>query len=151
MSEPKDVLPKDDVSEDELDQIIQDMSQEAEVEPEAVAAVTPPAVPSTPTAAAEATAEAPAAPVETKAEVVPIKKIAAVKTEAPAAAPGSPATNSEQRLALEMTGVINLKLSFSQGERSIELICSEETLICRMADGAEFRIPTGVAKKRKAA
>jgi len=31
------------------------------------------------------------------------------------------------------------------------VLCSEEALICRMADGTEFRIPTNIGKARKAA
>lgn len=111
---------KEDVSDDELDQIIQDMSQEDEPEAEAPKPV---------------------------ADVVPMKK-APTKLESVSS---DPVPSAEQRLALEMTGVINLKLSFTQAERSIEVICTEETLICRTADGAEFRIPTGIQKARKAA
>jgi hypothetical protein len=58
---------------------------------------------------------------------------------------------ADQSLTMELTGVINLKLCFASGERSIEVLCTEEALLCRMADGTEFRIPTGIAKKRNAA
>ena len=111
MADNKDA--KEEISEDELDQIIQDMSKEEEE------------------------AEVPAA--KPALEVVQnIKKTAA-------------AGNSQQALTLEMNGVINLKLNFKNGERSIEVVCSEEALVCTMADGTEFRIPTGNAKVRKAA
>lgn len=58
---------------------------------------------------------------------------------------------ADQSLTMELTGVINLKLCFASGERSIEVLCTEEALLCRMADGTEFRIPTGINKKRNAA
>jgi hypothetical protein len=101
----------EEVSEDELDQIIADMSKEEE-------------------------APAPA----------PVKILKTAKT-----APSAPKGNSEQSLSMQLTGVINLKLNFASGDRSIELTCTEEALLCRMADGTEFRIPTGVEKKRNAA
>jgi len=100
----------EEVSEDELDQIIADMSKEEET---------------------------PAAP--------PVTMLKTAKT------PSAPKGKPEQSLSMELTGVINLKLSFASGDRSIELTCSEDALICRMADGTEFRIPTGVEKKRNAA
>jgi hypothetical protein len=61
------------------------------------------------------------------------------------------AADAEQSLKLELKGSINLKLVFSSGERSIEVFCAEEALICRMADGTEFKIPTGIHKKSRAA
>lgn len=114
-----DEMKAEDGADEELDQIIQDMSKEDEE-------VTPAAAPAS-------KAKAP---------------LAVVSKEASAA----PAASTEQSLRLELTGVINLKLSFSSGGRSIELTCTEEALLCRMADGTEFRLPTGtVASKRKAA
>jgi|GEM_PF-6663901 len=101
---------KADISEDELDQIIQDMSKEEEPETSA-------------------------------------KPVVSAVQNAKKNSTGS----SEQALTLEMNGVINLKLCFKNGDRSIEVICSEDALICRMADGTEFRIPTGNSKARKAA
>ena len=59
--------------------------------------------------------------------------------------------DAEQSLRLELKGSINLKLCFASGERRIEVFCGEEALICRMADGTEFKIPTGIRKKTKAA
>ncbi|HEY8279953.1 MAG TPA: hypothetical protein VIH99_10030 [Bdellovibrionota bacterium] len=105
MADKKDA--KEDMSEDELDQIIQDMSKDE--------------------------GEASAKPA---LEAVQGKKKSA---------------SSQQALTLEMNGVINLKLCFKDGDRVIEVVCSEEALVCRMADGTEFRIPTGIAKVRKAA
>jgi hypothetical protein len=102
---------KADISEDELDQIIQDMSKEEE---ELVGAAKP--------------------------------VVAAVQPKKT-----SSNASSQQALTLEMNGVINLKLCFKNGDRSIEVICSEDALVCRMADGTEFRIPTGDSKVRKAA
>jgi hypothetical protein len=115
MSEKKDA--KEEISEDELDQIIQDMSKD---EPEEAAS--------------------PQASVPTM-ELVQSKK--------KAASPVS--SSSQQALTLEMNGVVNLKLCFKNGERSIEVHCTEEHLLCKMADGTEFKIPTGNAKVRKAA
>lgn len=100
---------KEEISEDELDQIIQDMSKDDLVE------------------------TAPKAPV---LDLVQGKK----QAEA-----------SPQALTLEMSGVVNLKLCFRSGERGIEVLCSEDALVCRLADGTEFRIPTGNGKARKAA
>lgn len=100
----------DDMSEDELDQIIADMSKEEEE-----AAPTP-----------------------------PVSLVKGNKAQAKPPADG-------QSLTMELTGVVNLKLCFASGERSIEVTCTEEALLCRMADGTEFRIPTGIAKKRNAA
>lgn len=59
--------------------------------------------------------------------------------------------DADQSLKLELKGSINLKLCFSSGDRSIEVFCAEEALICRMADGTEFKIPTGIHKKSRAA
>lgn len=105
---------KEDISEDELDQIIQDMSKE----------------------------ESPEASGQPALTLVQGKK-GQPKAEVPAA--------SAQSLTLEMNGVVNLKLCFKNGDRNIEVICSEESLVCRMADGTEFKIPTGHGKARKAA
>lgn len=106
---------KEDISEDELDQIIQDMSKEEEDE-------------------------------ETEAPVSVAPSLEAVQ------AMRKPAeSNAQQSISLEMSGVINLKLNFKNGERNLEVICTDDALICRMADGTEFRIPTGNAKARKAA
>ncbi len=110
MADNKDT--KEEISEDELDQIIQDMTKDEE--------------------AVEAPVKAPVL------EVVQSKK----KTVE---------ASASQALTLEMNGVVNLKLCFKNGDRSIEVICSEEALVCKMADGTEFRIPTGNAKARKAA
>ena len=61
-------------------------------------------------------------------------------------------TASEQSLTLELKGVIDLKLCFASGDRSIEVLCTEDALLCRMADGTEFKIPTGMKNaKRNAA
>ena len=106
--------PADEMSDDDLDQIIQEISKEEE----------------------EPAAEKPVAKTPTLGVLPGGKKAAA---------------RSDQALHLELTGVINLKLCFSSGERSIEVLCTEEALICRMADGTEFRIPTGIEKKRQAA
>jgi len=58
----------------------------------------------------------------------------------------------KQTLSLELSGSINLKLYFSSGERSIEVSCGEDAMICRLADGSEFRIPFGtVANNKKSA
>jgi hypothetical protein len=100
----------DDVSEDELDQIIQDMASEEE----------------------------PVAP-----QPIPLQKATTPKTKVKKAA--------DQSLTMELTGVVNLKLCFASGDRSIEVICTEDALLCKMADGTEFRIPTGIAKKNVAA
>ncbi|MGE3260364.1 MAG: hypothetical protein AB7K68_01160 [Bacteriovoracia bacterium] len=100
---------EEEMSDDDLDQIIQGISKEEEL--------------------------------KSKAAVAP-----ALNT--PKKAPG---LRVDQALNLELTGVINLKLCFSNGERSIEILCNEDALVCRMADGTEFRIPTGMEKKRHAA
>ncbi len=113
MSEIKDT--KEEISEDELDQIIQDMSKD------------------------EDEAEPSESPKQPALEMVQSKK------------KSGPMPSSQQALTLEMNGVVNLKLCFKNGERSIEVHCTEEFLLCRMADGTEFRIPTGVSKARKAA
>ncbi|MGZ3653220.1 MAG: hypothetical protein ACXVB9_05635 [Bdellovibrionota bacterium] len=110
MADQKDA--KEDISEDELDQIIQDMSKD----------------------------ESSGEDVKPVLEVVQSKKKAA-----------TPVSSSAQALTLEMNGVVNLKLHFKNGDRSIEVLCSEDYLTCRMADGTEFKIPTGNSKVRKAA
>ena len=118
------------MSDDELDQIIQDMAKADEE-----------AIPDLPVAA------------------IPEPKVFAAPAPAPvvAAAPSNgmapvaefPKARAKQGLTMEMQGVVNLKVCFTSGDRAIEIICSEDILICRMADGTEFRIPTGfsVAKK----
>lgn len=68
-----------------------------------------------------------------------------------AKSPKATKKDAEQSLTMELSGVVNLKLCFASGDRSIEVHCTEEALICRMADGTEFRIPTGITKKRNAA
>ncbi len=118
---------KDDISEDELDQIIQDMSKDGSGE--SVAKPAPEVMQSNADPAEEAVAS----------NVTHLR------------APSAPETTADQSLTLEMNGVINLKLNFKNGDRNIEVICGEEALICRMADGTEFRIPTGYSKARKAA
>lgn len=118
----------EDMGDDELDQIIQDMSKEDEAQAPVEAAV-----------AAGSSASSPTPSLS----VVPSESPRTAKAET-TAAPG-------QSLALELTGVVNLKLRFASGDRSIELTCTEEALVCRMADGTEFRLPTGVSAKRKAA
>jgi len=107
MADPKDV--KEDISEDELDQIIQDMSKD-----------------------------------ESSEDVKPVLEVVQSKKKTPVSA-------SNQALTLEMNGVVNLKLHFKNGDRSIEVLCSEDYLTCRMADGTEFKIPTGNGKVRKVA
>lgn len=59
--------------------------------------------------------------------------------------------DAEQSLTMELSGVVNLKLCFASGDRSIEVHCTEEALVCRMADGTEFRIPTGIHNKKRSA
>jgi hypothetical protein len=49
---------------------------------------------------------------------------------------------SSQSLTLELTGTLNLKLGFVTGGKSVELVCTDEALICRFGDGTEIRIPT---------
>lgn len=108
---------KEEMSEDELDQIIQDMSKDEEAGETEAAASAPKAAPA-------------------------LELVQGAKKKG-----GS----SSQALTLEMNGVVNLKLCFKNGERSIEVHCTEEHLLCRMADGTEFKIPTGVHKARKSA
>ncbi|RZA07687.1 MAG: hypothetical protein EOP11_06985 [Proteobacteria bacterium] len=120
------------MSDDELDQIIQDMSKEDEQATAEVEADAP-------------VMEAPFEPVE--APVEPVRSLRAAKPLDP-----KPAA-SDQSLTMELQGVVNLKVNFSSGGRSVELVCSEEALVCRMADGTEFRIPLNLAAgaKRNAA
>lgn len=106
---------KEEISEDELDQIIQDMSDEEEAE----------------------TAAKP-----TVLEVVQSKKAEAASTAT---------TTGGQALTLELNGSINLKLCFKNGDRSINVVCGDDALVCTMADGTEFRIPIHANKVRKAA
>lgn len=105
----------EEISEDELDQIIQDMSAAEQSE------------------AASSTLE------EEVEEAASYKR-------------GSRESSEDRSVSLELTGVVNLRLSFRDGERTIDLSCSEDELVCRTADGAEFRIPTaGHGRARKAA
>lgn len=101
-------VTEDEISDAELDQIIEDISKDDQV---------------------------------AKAATAP--QLSVAKT------PSKPKTKDEQALTLELTGVINLKLCFSSGERSIEVFCTEEALLCRMADGTEFRIPTGIPSRKR--
>lgn len=59
---------------------------------------------------------------------------------APAAA-SRVARPSSQSMTLEVQGNLHLKLVFQQGDKTIELRLDENILICKMADGTEFRIP----------
>ncbi len=115
MSEKKAKEEVEDVSESELDQLMEDLASED-------------------------------APAEAKAPAV-----AEVRQLPTATTPSDFAADAEQSLKLELKGSINLKLCFNSGERSIEVFCAEEALICRMADGTEFKIPTGIHKKNRAA
>lgn len=94
---------------------------------------------------AEESASDTAATAETAAPAATVQPIASQKpaTVTPIRANTGKNSGGDQALKLEFTGPINLKLQFNSGSRSIELICSDETLVCRMADGTEFRIPTG--------
>lgn len=60
-------------------------------------------------------------------------------------------TEEKQSLTLELTGSINLKLRFASGERSIEIECLDDMMVCRMADGTEFRVPVGQSSSKKTA
>jgi hypothetical protein len=102
---------KDDISEDELDQIIQDMSKD-DVEPEK-----------------------------------PVLEVVQSRKQAVASPVNTASSTSDQALTLEMNGVINLKLRFQNGDRHIEVFCTNEFLTCTMADGTEFKIPTGATSK----
>ena len=75
----------------------------------------------------------------------------ATSVEKPAPVPTkSSSENLEQCLTLELKGSIQLTLCFVSGDRRIEVICGEDALVCRMADGTEFKIPTGFSPKRAA-
>lgn len=116
--EKEEAVAQEDVSESELDQLMEDLASE------------------------DATAS-----VETEEEpVAEVRQLPAASRERE-----SLVAEAEQSLKLELKGSINLKLCFSSGERSIEVFCAEEALICRMADGTEFKIPTGIHKKSRAA
>lgn len=113
MADEKHVTDEE-ISDDEIDQIIEDISKE------------------------DTTAKPVAAPLS----LVQGEKMSS----------SSKPKDNDQALTMELTGVVNLKLCFSSGDRSIELLCTEEALLCRMADGTEFRIPTGIrTSKRNAA
>lgn len=51
------------------------------------------------------------------------------------------ARTASQSMTLEVQGNLHLKLVFQQGDKSIELRLDENILVCKMADGTEFRIP----------
>ena len=57
--------------------------------------------------------------------------------------PTSPrvARTAPQSMTLEVQGNLHLKLVFQQGDKFIELRLDENILVCKMADGTEFRIP----------
>jgi hypothetical protein len=112
---------KEEISEDELDQIIQDMSKDE--------------------------SRAPAELTKATLDFAHSKK----KVTSSAVTPSQQTQPSQQSLSMEMNGVINLKLSFKNGGRSIEVHCTEEHLLFKMADGTEFKIPTGNAVVRKIA
>ena len=86
---------KEEISEDELDQIIQDMAKDdGQEKSEPVAA----------------------APVKPALELVQSMKKAV-------------SSAASQQMTLELNGVVNLKLCFKNGERSIEVVCTEEHLL----------------------
>ena len=114
MSEKKAKEEVEDVSESELDQLMEDLASED------------------------------TQPAAKEAAVAEVRQL-------PTATHSDFAADAEQSLKLELKGSINLKLCFNSGERSIEVFCAEEALICRMADGTEFKIPTGIHKKNRAA
>ena len=123
MVDEKNQVSEEQLSEDDLDKIMKEIvAEESANEISAAEESAPVAAAPQPTAA----------PANKSASVTPIRAVSPKSS-------GS----SEQALKLEFTGPINLKLQFSSGSRSIELICGDDTLICRMADGTEFRIPTG--------
>jgi hypothetical protein len=132
MVDEKNQVSEEQLSEDDLDKIMKEIVAEESAtdvgmveEPVVVAAAPQPA------------------PISKPANVTPIRTNTVKNV-----ATGSP----DQALKLEFTGPINLKLSFTSGSRTIELVCSDETLVCRMADGTEFKIPTGgISSVRKSA
>jgi hypothetical protein len=124
----KDGKKVDDLSEAELDQIIQDMAKEDQ---DSATEAAPKTAPSSPALA-------------------PV-----VSLPSSASGPSKAMKTNGQKLSLELTGSIQLKLQFSSGEKSLELECGEDHLLCRLADGSEFKIPfhssAGSASKRKTA
>lgn len=70
-------------------------------------------------------------------------------TPAPTTTP-TPVSDEAQMLSMELTGALNLKLCFTGNGRKIEVHCTQDFLICRMADGTEFKIPTGIASRKVA-
>ncbi|MCO5144237.1 MAG: hypothetical protein M9962_14200 [Oligoflexia bacterium] len=77
---------------------------------------------------------------DTEQQSAPLKLVKGTKEE-------SISEHSDQVLSMQLTGPINLRLSFSNGDRAIEIECSEDGLLCRMADGTEFKIPTTAVRK----
>lgn len=77
---------------------------------------------------------------DTKQQSAPLKLVKTPKDETVSA-------HGDQVLSMQLTGPINLRLSFSNGDRAIELECTENGLLCRMADGTEFKIPTSAVRK----
>lgn len=115
MVDEKNQISEDAVSEDDLDKIMKDIVTEEEE-------------------AAEAAPEAVVTPISAAPQVTPIRSVEPKRTSS---------GGGEQALKLEFSGPINLKLQFTTGNRTIELNCTDEALVCRMADGTEFRMPTG--------
>lgn len=73
----------------------------------------------------------------------PVANIRSVKKTRSSVASAAPAT---QALTMELTGSLNLKLNFATGNRTVELVCTDDALICRFGDGTEVRIPTDTAR-----
>lgn len=82
------------------------------------------------------------------------KKTATVHALPPQGVKSAPTStgSEEQSLRLELTGSIHMRLSFASGARSVDLYCTDDSLVCRLADGSEFRVPlhTNVSAKRSA-
>jgi hypothetical protein len=131
-------VEEENVSVDDLDKIMQEIVQEdapTDAAPQ-VMSTSQVAAPQTP-------------PVEVTRPITNVTPLKAVAEPKPKSAVSSNFAG-DQALKLEFTGPINLKLAFTTGNKTIEISCSDDALVCKMADGTEFKIPTsalGSARK----
>lgn len=124
--------------EEDLDSIMQELeSLDKEVE-----AVTAPAAAAPVAAAAPRAAAIPVARERDTESVAHLRSAAQATPASAAKRPAKANAAHSQSLTMELTGTLNLKLGFTTGSKSVELICTDEALVCRFGDGTEVRIPT---------
>lgn len=145
MVDEKNQVGEEQLSEEDLDRIMKDIVAEeaAAVAEAAPSATTSPSADPVPTEVpvAEVTKVEPARPEPVKAKnpstAVPVSKSNVTPIKSGDATPNFESNS----MRLDFTG--NISLCFTVGGKTVELQCSESSLVCKLADGTEFKVPIG--------